>query len=320
MADAAEELDELEESDIYALARASLKPGEVILGEGHEDAPVESRGICLKPLILQKEQDISYKVPEGAKRVPWVDSLAIEGREPLPKGLKAKDGSKLEAAFSSQALESVREAFRRLKVMRVPFNRPSDFYAEMLRTDSQMYRVRSVASEEQRRMKIVEDRKKAQAAKKFQKKARSKKLEARASEKKQTLESIAKWQAQQKRDKQNADDQNLEDILSKQALKQKQQDKGKGGKDGKGDGKGGNARAKRKVSRKQAAKDKKYGFGGKKSASKRNDARSARDESGAPWAKKGKGKGKGGGGPGKGKGKGKGGPQPGGMMSKKRKR
>jgi len=321
MADVAEELDELEEADIQALARGSLGEGEVILGEGHEGEKPESRGICLAPLLIQKAEDISYKVPEGAKRVPWVDTLIIEGRQPLPKGLKAKDGTKLESAFSSQALDSVKEAFRRLKAMRVPFNRPGDFYAEMLRTDSQMYRVRARAAEETRRMKIVEERKKAQAAKKFQKKSKSKKQEARAAEKKQTLEGIARWQAQQK-GKTSSDDQNLEDILNKQALKQQGGGKGgKGGKgDGKGDGKGKSSRTKRKVSRKQEAKDAKYGFGGKKRGKKRNDAKSSKDFSASPWAKKGSGKGRGGGkGKGKGKGKGGGGPQPGGIM-KKRKR
>ena len=54
--------------------------------------------------------------------------------------------------------------------MRIPCTRPNDFYAEMMRTDKQMYRVRQQAAEEERRIKIVEERKKAQAGKKFAKK------------------------------------------------------------------------------------------------------------------------------------------------------
>lgn len=37
--------------------------------------------------------------------------------------------------------------------MRIPCTRPNDFYAEMMRTDKQMYRVRQQAAEEERRIK-----------------------------------------------------------------------------------------------------------------------------------------------------------------------
>merc|ERR1740117_2350227 len=113
----------------------------------------------------------------GAKRVPWVDTLEIDCQRSLPKGVGPKDGVKLESAFSEMALEAVREAYRRLRVMKVPASRPNDFYAEMLRSDKTMYQVRARASEEERRMKIVEDRKKAQAARRFSKKAKTAKNE-----------------------------------------------------------------------------------------------------------------------------------------------
>merc|ERR1712113_260281 len=158
-------------------------------------------------------KDIEYKTPEGAKRVPWVDSLEIAGQQSIPKGVSAKDGVKLEGVFLRMAGDAVKEAYRRLRVMKIPCSRPEDFYAEMLRPDSMMYKVRDRATEEQRRIKIVENRKKDQAAKKFAKKAKSKKLEARALEKRQTLEEISTLQKRQKRDKQNTDDKDLEDIL-----------------------------------------------------------------------------------------------------------
>merc|ERR1719498_956027 len=114
------------------------------------------------------------------------------------------------------ASEAVKEAYRRLNVMKVPCSRPADFYAEMLRTDSQMYKVRARASEEQRRIKIVETRKQNQAAKKFAKNVRVKRLEERAGEKRKTLDEIAKFQKRSKEDKRNTDDNDLDDILDKQ--------------------------------------------------------------------------------------------------------
>merc|ERR1712139_344495 len=102
-----------------------------------------------------------------------------------------------------------------------------------------MYRVRERAAEEQRRISIVETRKKNQAAKKFAKNVRVKRLEDRAGEKRKTLDEIAKWQNRSKQDRKNADDQDLDDILDKQH----------GAKD---DNPG---KKKPKVSKKQEAKD-----------------------------------------------------------------
>merc|ERR1712187_693768 len=126
---------------------------------------------------------------------------------------------------------------------KVPCSRPSDFYAEMLRTDSQMFKVRQRAAEEQRRIKIVEDRKAAKTQKKFSKQARVKKLEDKAQEKRETLNDISEWRRKNKQDRKNADDKDLDDILDKQG-------KGKG-EDGKGKGKKSKG-----DNRKKLAKDK----------------------------------------------------------------
>mmetsp|Transcript_241 Transcript_241/g.446 ORF Transcript_241/g.446 Transcript_241/m.446 type:complete len:454 (-) Transcript_241:367-1728(-) len=280
---------DVEEADIEALARSRLGAGEFILGEEPKpDLPPEAedtakRGVCLAPLLLQRLGELEYKVPEGAKRVPWVDTLAIDGQGTLPKGVTAKDGVKLESAFLGMAAEAAAEGYRRLRVMKIPCTRPDDFYAEMMRPDKQMYRVRQQAAEEERRIKIVEDRKKHQASKKFAKKARSKKLEARAQEKRNSLEQIANWRARKKTEGNNTDDQDLEEILSRQGKRKDQ--------DGKGKGKG---KAMKSAKRKNL--DEKYGFGGKKKRLKQNDKSSTNDLSAAPWGKvksKGKGKGKG---------------------------
>jgi len=280
---------DIEEADIEALARSQLKEGEVILGDRGDagDEAQDKRGVLNKPMLLSVAKDIDYKPPEGAKRVPWIDTLTIESSNEIPKHVSSKDGVKLESEFLSIAADAVKEAYRRLRVMKVPCSRPPDFYAEMMRPDNLMFKVRSWASEEQRRIKIVEERKKGKAAKKFAKKARSEKLQARAKEKRQTLEDISAWRKENKRDGKSANDQDLEDILNRQNVKKRGEDSDKG----KGKGKG-------KKSKKREAKDARFGHGGKKSGKKRNDAFSVNDLSSAPFAKKGKGKGKGKGGKG----------------------
>mmetsp|Transcript_63367 Transcript_63367/g.147624 ORF Transcript_63367/g.147624 Transcript_63367/m.147624 type:complete len:309 (-) Transcript_63367:49-975(-) len=278
-----------EAADIEALARSQLLPGENILTDDRSSEQAlekRNRGIFLKPALLQKLQDIEYKVPTGAKRVPWIDTLTITGGQGLPKNLKAKDGVKLESAFMNMAKDAVREAYSRLRVMKVPCSRPSDFYAEMLRSDKTMYRVRARASEEQRRMRIVESRKQALAAKRFSKNAKSQKQKARAKEKKDTLEEVKDWQKQKKGEKNVDDQKDLNEILDR-AKRDGKLDAGKGA--GKGKGKG-----RHKKSSKREAADAKYGFGGKNK--KRNTHASVDDFSASPWGKgedKGKGKGKG---------------------------
>merc|ERR1712070_92202 len=178
------------------------------------------------------------------------------------------------------AAEAASEAYRRFRVMKVPASRPSDFYAEMLRSDAQMFKVRARAAEEQRRMKIVDQRKQTQANRKFQKAARVKRLEDKAGEKRKTLDDIADWRNRSKQDKRNADDDDLDDILDRQNKL--------------GDDTDGPEKKKKKgPSKKRMALDKKWGHGGKKKYKKSNDADSTNDFTASPWGRKGKGKGKG---------------------------
>merc|ERR1711953_1046961 len=116
-------------------------------------------------------------------------------------------------------------------------------------------------------MGIVEERKKGKAAKKFAKQARSEKIQARAKEERQTLEDISTWRKENKRDGKSANDQDLEEILNRTNVKKRGED----GDKGKGKGK------KNQQSSKKAAKNAKFGFGGKKSGMKRNDINSFND-------------------------------------------
>merc|ERR1711879_923324 len=134
-------------------------------------------------------------------------------------------------------------------VMKVPCSRPSDFYAEMLRPDATMYKVRKWASEEQRRIRIVEDRKKAKSAKKFQKKAKAHKMQARAHEKQQTLDDIAAYKRQSKGDKKNANEDDLENILSRAGKEEKREGKW--------------WQKENEKSRKRQAINERFGYGGK---------------------------------------------------------
>ena len=124
--------------------------------------------------LRRKADEISYHAPEGMKRVPWIETLALSGPLGVSSFSKSDDSVKLEKAMHDAALESVKEGYRRLAALNVPASRPDDFLAEMLRDDGTMAKVKSRLTEEAAKIKAVETRKRVQAEKKFAKKGGNK--------------------------------------------------------------------------------------------------------------------------------------------------
>lgn len=260
---------DVENADLEAAARASLKSGEFVIKPGFK-RPGPTVPIHNTPALLQRVQDLEYKVPEGAKRVPWVDTLVIDGQIDWPKKVSVKKGVELETTFLERATEATKEAYRRFRVMKVPVSRPSDFYADMLRSDKTMYMVRQRAAEEQRRIDIVETRKKNLVARKFRKRAKAAKAEQRAAAKRDKLGAVESWQKGKGRDKPEGRERSLKEILSDQKGKERR-DSAREKK------KKGSRSEKPKPSKAKQKKDATYGHGGPKRLMKRNDAASLND-------------------------------------------
>lgn len=284
--------DEDVEMDIQALARQSLGPGEIML----DDSKAPPKDVADKAGILGKIEEIAYKTPNGAQRVPWVESLAIVAKK--EQGAKTSKIStedvKREVVYHDQTLANVREAFRRLRAMRIPATRPKDYFAEMIKDDQQMFKVRARVAEEQKRIAAVEERKRNQASRKFQKTVRANKLKGRAMEKNKMLKGIDEWRKERKKGGSSLDEINagLEAILDGKKKKPEQ-------------GQSSFKKGERKLSKKRQIANEKFGFGGKKRFKKSGDRSSLNEiysRGDGRMAKK-----RGGGGGFKGKGKGKGG-------------
>jgi rRNA-processing protein EBP2 len=77
--------------------------------------------------------------------MPWAESFSIIAETPLPFGTGAADGNPLdvhddlkrELAFYNMALEAANMARKKCLEANVPFTRPEDFFAEMLKTDGE---------------------------------------------------------------------------------------------------------------------------------------------------------------------------------------
>ena len=80
------------------------------------------------------------------KEWPWAETFCVVPVTPLPFGagtvdaLNIHDDLKREVAFYDTALEAVLEAKERCHQAGVPFTRPEDFFAEMVKTDGKLAR------------------------------------------------------------------------------------------------------------------------------------------------------------------------------------
>ncbi|CAK1364581.1 unnamed protein product [Cercospora beticola] len=199
--------------------------------------------------------------------LPFSAVQAITSEEPVQIA-DVEDDLNRELAFYRQSLNAVAAARSKLKAEGVPFSRPTDYFAEMVKSEEQMGKVRAKLLDTEARKKASSDARRQRDLKKFGKQVQIAKLQERQKEKTATLDRIQTL----KRKRQGADlaaneddpfDVALEDAATTAA-------KDKAERRAKGDG----------PNRKRQKKNEKFGFGGKKRFSKSNDAKSTADDSG----------------------------------------
>ncbi|CAD6443828.1 deebfd78-72a6-4f43-a151-5660a5e0b076 [Sclerotinia trifoliorum] len=174
------------------------------------------------------------------------------------------DDLKRELAFYSQSLEAVKSARLLLKAEGVLFTRPTDYFAEMVKADEHMEKIKRKLIDEAAGKKASADARKQRDLKKFGKQVQVAKLQERDKERKQTLDKIKTL----KRKRQGADNENTNEAdLFDVALEEETKSTG-----GRNDRKGG--------PNKRQKKDEKFGHGGKKRFKKSGDAISSGDLSG----------------------------------------
>ncbi|CAN1842664.1 Probable rRNA-processing protein EBP2 homolog [Linum perenne] len=258
-----EEYSEDSESD-------SDQEGDVKLDFPSKDAVFNRDG------LNDKLQEISW--PET---VPWIHKLSLDINQEQP--VDVNDDLTREMAFYTQALEGTRRAFEKFETMGLPFLRPPDYYAEMVKSDAHMVKVKSRLLAEKRNMEEAEERKKAREAKKMSKEVQAQKQKERTSQKKNEIEAVKKWR-KQRQESGFAPGKNDELPLDfgdgkKPFSKTSKPRPGvapwdrSGGKGGKKPWKGGGGKPDKKRDRKES----KFGFGGRKGMKKQNTAETTDD-------------------------------------------
>ena len=212
--------------------------------------------------------------------LPWIEHLTISATGPTLEetlGEQKEDEFVRETAFVQFALEAAAKGYELLEELDVPYLRPDDYYAEMLKTDLHMAKIRRHLLQQQKRIEIVEERKKRREMRKYGKQVQVEKQQTREKVKKEEFKSIKKWRKYGKDGSLDDDDQflvsiekNSQDSASgnpkkRAAPSQQQQLSYK------------KQQELKKPNPKRQRKNEKFGFGGKKRGTKSNTRESTND-------------------------------------------
>ncbi|MCJ1462759.1 rRNA-processing protein and EBNA1-binding protein ebp2 [Pseudocyphellaria aurata] len=255
-------------------------------GEGDKNEGVdEDNGIPLSDIDSLPDEEVADIVPHQRltinnkaallkahisialpmSKLPFSERQTISSTEKIPIS-DVNDDLNRELAFYKQSLDAVNEARALLKREGLPFSRPTDYFAEMVKSDEHMEKIKQKMTDEAANKKAAAEARKQRDLRKFGKQVQIAKLQERDKSKRETLDKINLL----KRKRRNTgtvttQEQDLFDVALEDASKV---DKSSGSAR---DGIRGRAQNKRQ------RKDDKFGFGGKKRFSKSGDATSSAD-------------------------------------------
>lgn len=172
-------------------------------------------------------------------------------------------------AFYKLALEAVPAARKLANKFGIPFSRPNDYYAEMVKSDEHMERVRTKLVEEAQGIKKSEEAKKQRELKKYGKQIQHENLKAREQDKKSFADRVAGIKRKRKDGAEIGDEGDDDEF----GIGLEDDDAPRGGRGASGRGRG--AGGKPKMPR--SARDAKYSLGGSSRRAKQNDRESAND-------------------------------------------
>ncbi|UZJ51442.1 hypothetical protein CBS101457_000762 [Exobasidium rhododendri] len=235
---------------------------------------------------LQRIRD-DIALGSGSKKgsLPWVETLVVSYDKSIEEEIgsqetgAADDDLKRELEFYKQALHTATQGRQLAKQANLPFTRPGDYFAEMVKSDEHMERVRQKLLDERAGLKASEEAKKQRELKKFGKKVQVEKQLERTKSRKDMDDKIKGLKRKRKGGLDGEDDDGdtfdvqlesaITDKDSKRARTDSSSSRGRGAA---GRGRGGS-------NSKREAKDAKYGHGGKKRHSKENTRESTNDTS-----------------------------------------
>jgi rRNA-processing protein EBP2 len=120
---------------------------------------------------------------------PFSEHQSLTTTEPVSIP-DVSDDLNRELAFYAQSLSAVKQARDLLKAEKAPFSRPKDYFAEMVKADEHMEKIKKKLIEEAASKKASAEARKQRDLKKFGKQVQVAKLQEREKERKQTMDKI----------------------------------------------------------------------------------------------------------------------------------
>ncbi|PNH11380.1 putative rRNA-processing protein EBP2 [Tetrabaena socialis] len=230
-------------------------------GEAGPSGREERPAIYNVEALHDKLEDIGWDAG-----LAWDETLVLTTDAPTAVP-NVEDDLARELAFYSQALSGAQVAIRRFEEAGTPWLRPLDYYAEMVKTDNHMAKVKKQLMFEQQQIEAAEERRKQREAKQYGKQVQAAKVKERGAEKKRQITEISKLRKQ--REKSGFEGElNMDDKLAEMDHKRRPMNiKQLGQRSSNVDSKAPN--------KKRQMRDSKFGFGGRKALGKQNDAFSA---------------------------------------------
>ncbi|KYK54299.1 Eukaryotic rRNA processing [Drechmeria coniospora] len=263
-ADAAEEEDDEEDEDDEDIPVSDL---EDLDDEDKEDLIPHTRLTINNTAALQASLD-RISIPTG-KATPFAFHQCVVAAEETADSIPdVSDDLQRELAFYSQCLDAARRGRSKLLAEGIPFSRPKDYFAEMVKEDAHMEKVKAKLVEEASAKKAAAEARKLRDLKKFGKQVQVAKLQERHKEKRETLEKIKTLK--RKRQESGGDggtkEADIFDVgVDHELAKHAQRSAGTKGSQSQG------------ANGKRQKKNEKFGFGGKKRHAKSGDAMSSGD-------------------------------------------
>jgi len=134
-------------------------------------------------------------------RLPWSETFDVIPPTPLPFGREMEDGQtisvhddlKREVSFYNMALEAVHDGRNKCADCNIPFSRPEDFFAEMVKTDDHMAMVKDRLIFENKKMAAFEQRKSNRELKLRAKESHAHRIVEKAKTKKKHMQDVDDW-------------------------------------------------------------------------------------------------------------------------------
>jgi rRNA-processing protein EBP2 len=184
LAEANENDDEAEEESDIALSDLEDLPE-----EEREDLFVKTKlSINNQPALLAAVKRIS--IPKDSSTSFSTHQTVVSAEPTEPKIEDISDDLQRELQLYAQSLEAAKKARALLKAEGLPFSRPKDYFAEMVKDDGHMEKVKAKLIEEATAKKASAEARKLRDLKKFGKQVQVAKLQERQKEKRETLEKI----------------------------------------------------------------------------------------------------------------------------------